>query len=987
MTSNKVWRRLAVGVVALLLCAGVVSAQGVSTGNLYGTAGDEQGSPLPGVTVTLSGPGAPRVQVSDASGGFRFLGLDPGNYSIKAELEGFSPVEYPRVNIRVAVNTTLEVQMSAAVEEVITVTSESPLLDERVSRTGTTVTQVELEKIPTARDPWAILSQTPGVVVDRINVGGNESGQQSVFAAPGGNSDNNTFAVDGVNITDMRALGSSPTYYDFDSFEEIQVTTGGTDVSIMTPGVQMNMVTKRGTNEWRGSARYLVTDGDWQSDPEISSGDVGPGQDVATVERLANRIDEIDEGGAEFGFPVWKDHLWGWVYKSENDIKNLVPGATGLISDRTILRGEGFKINAQIGGSNSAVFSTGEGDKIKFGRNAGPTRPPETTWTQTGPTDITKLEDTHVFSSNFFLTGMVYEVDGGFQLIPNGGLDADIFRDSGGVWHGSYLQQVIQNDNSGYRLDGSVFFNAGASAHELKFGGGFREAEAATVLQFPRNRYSYSCVFAGCDLVGGPFGAETGFAIVWRDGDRNADTQYTSAWIQDTLTVGNLTANLGLRYDLQEGENTPGSAPSATIGGVTLIPGLDYAGAPAPFEWETVSPRLGLTYAVGPERKTLVRANYARYVEQLGTATITRLSPANYRYAYGYFRDANLNIIMDPSEAASFRQLRSNFNPASPFFDPDITDPNLDPSISDALSLGLEHAFLPEFVGSASVSYGVGSDILDNTPSPGGQRLVCVGGTGAAAVCTGGVIRVVERDDWVVGTTTPEGTPVFRLRPGVRNTGGFFLTNGDRETEVLSVNLAATKRLSNRWMLRGYVNWNDSSWDVPNSFFDHNDPNRYLDPENDNADGGPVVEQSAASGNKAGVWLQSEWTFNLNGLYQVAPDRPWGFNVGGNLTARQGYPNPEFRTVANPGDGIGRNIRLADVGDARNDDVYTLDLHIDKEFRWNQLGFTVSADMFNALNDNTVVSRERSRTSSRFRHINETISPRIARLGLRISFN
>jgi len=135
------------------------------------------------------------------------------------------------------------------------------------------------------------------------------------------------------------------------------------------------------------------------------------------------------------------------------------------------------------------------------------------------------------------------------------------------------------------------------------------------------------------------------------------------------------------------------------------------------------------------------------------------------------------------------------------------------------------------------------------------------------------------------------------------------------------------------------------------------------------------------------VWLQSEWTFNINGLYQVAPDQPWGFNVGGNLTARQGYPNPEFRTVANPGDGIARNIRLADVGDVRNDDVYTLDLHIDKEFRFNQVGLTVGADVFNALNDNTVVSRERSRTSARYRHINETISPRIARLGLRVSFN
>jgi len=73
MTSNNAWRRIAVGVVALLLCAGVVSAQGVSTGNLYGTVEDEQSSPLPGATVTLAGVGAPRVQVTDAGGNFRFL--------------------------------------------------------------------------------------------------------------------------------------------------------------------------------------------------------------------------------------------------------------------------------------------------------------------------------------------------------------------------------------------------------------------------------------------------------------------------------------------------------------------------------------------------------------------------------------------------------------------------------------------------------------------------------------------------------------------------------------------------------------------------------------------------------------------------------------------------------------------------------------------------------------------------------------------------
>ncbi len=100
-----------------------------------------------------------------------------------------------------------------AVEDVITVMAESPLLDERRISTGATVSQTALEQIPSARDPYAVLQTAPGVLTDRINVGGNESGQQSAV-----------WAVDGAVIPDMKALDSSPAYYDFDAFEEMRTT-------------------------------------------------------------------------------------------------------------------------------------------------------------------------------------------------------------------------------------------------------------------------------------------------------------------------------------------------------------------------------------------------------------------------------------------------------------------------------------------------------------------------------------------------------------------------------------------------------------------------------------------------------------------------------------------------------------------------------------------------------------------------------------------
>src|SRR4029079_14598573 len=162
--------------------------------------------------------------------------LSPGTYGIKAELQGFSTVDYPNIVINVGRNTTIELSLSAAVEDGITVTAESPLLDEKSIRTGNTVSQTEVASIPSARDPWAVLQSTPGVLTDRINVGGNETGQQALYVGPGSGGDQAVWSLDGIVITDMTATGASPGYFDFDAFEEMQVTTGGSDASIATGG-------------------------------------------------------------------------------------------------------------------------------------------------------------------------------------------------------------------------------------------------------------------------------------------------------------------------------------------------------------------------------------------------------------------------------------------------------------------------------------------------------------------------------------------------------------------------------------------------------------------------------------------------------------------------------------------------------------------------------------------------------------------------------
>src|SRR5947209_748553 len=225
------------------------------TGNIYGRVQAKDGTALPGVTVTITGMGAPQSTVSDAQGNFRFLSLSPGSYTLKSELAGYGVSTRAGISVNVGRNADVTMTLNPSVAESITVTAEAPLLDVRKAGTAINVSKVELEKIPTSRDPWTILQQAPGVLVDRMNVGGNQSGQQSNYIGKGASVAQNTWNVDGVNITDEGATGSSPTYYDFDSFEEMQITTGGSDPRIQTPGVQLNMVTKRGTNDFRGSGR------------------------------------------------------------------------------------------------------------------------------------------------------------------------------------------------------------------------------------------------------------------------------------------------------------------------------------------------------------------------------------------------------------------------------------------------------------------------------------------------------------------------------------------------------------------------------------------------------------------------------------------------------------------------------------------------------------------------------------------------------------
>lgn len=981
--------------VVLLACLFAVSAFAqTQTGNIYGTVTDKEGAALPGVTVTLTGVGAPQTAVSDGAGRFRFLNLSPGTYSLRGELSGFGTATRGGVKVSLGSNADITMVLNPSLAETITVTAEAPLLDVRKAGTGSTVTKVELEQVPTSRDPWTVLQQAPGVQVDRMNVGGSQSGQQSVYLGKGAGSRENTWNVDGVNITDNGATGSSPTYYDFDSFEEMQITTGGSDPRIQTPGVQLNMVTKRGTNDFRGSGRYFYTPGSYQAEASVP-------EEAQGYLEATNEINYVRDYGAELGGPIWRDRIWFWGARADNKISNYGATLVGQTAspDNIILRNKNAKLNAQLWSSNSAVGFYNFGDKVRNARSLSTVRPFPTSWRQTGPGEIFKIEDTQIIGSTFYITGMWSKVTGGFGLFPNGGAgpDApDAWRGIDNVWHNTFLFYETVRPQKQYRADASKFFDVGDMNHELKFGFGYRNTPVSSESGWPGATQGYVRFRtpAACEQRGLPTGCYT--ANLYRDANKSYDTDYKDLYVGDTILLGNLTIQAGLRYDMQSSRNTESFSPANPVlgtpldldGGTAWLPDLQFNGDDQDLEWDSISPRIGVTWALGSEKQTLIRAGYNRYVSQIG-AVASLGSPFTY---YSYFilggNDTNGDLKAQRSELVNLLGF-GYVDPSNPAATVGATrlDYGMSPPTTDELILGFERQILTDFSVGVNFSHRRYSDLLETRyeKTQGGNDFYTsadfvVGGQAGGTITdpdSGKVYNMPQEPYYVLKDGVP--SPVYAV---VRN-------RPDYEQTYNGIELVATKRLSNRWMMRANLSWNDWQEDSgPDSFAD---PTRRLLSTGGCVGNcnGSVIERSAGSGAFSNVFINSEWSANVTGLYQL----PWDFSIGASFAARQGYPalyRDEVTTDANTS-GFS-DVILHEIGDARFENVYEFDVRLAKEFRFSRgMGLTLSADLFNAPNQRSVLQRETiiaydQEYSGNGDQISELQSPRVWRFGARFSF-
>ncbi|MDQ3068372.1 MAG: carboxypeptidase regulatory-like domain-containing protein [Acidobacteriota bacterium] len=529
-------RRILLTAGFLLVFTHSAYAQGV--GSIFGKVTDSSGAVMPGVTVTVAGTGLqqPRDAVTTETGAYQFPNIPIGTYSVTFELQGFKKATRPNIVIVAGFNAGIDQNLEIGqMTEEMTVSGAPPVVDTKRTTTGATFDAMILQNIPTARDPWQVINMTPGVIAG-LNVGGSSSGQQ-VGLASRGTTANVQWNVEGGSTTDLSS-NSSASYYNFDSLEQIQVINGGGDVSIQSSGLSINLITKSGSNIFKGSAV-----GTFENDAMQSTNVTEELFRTGTGGFLSgNPLTKITNVSFEYGGPIIKNKLWFWMNADHQDINvgilNFFDRDKGgdcvayaeaqrlgtlsgqiafndlqkvqdcLKNDKTTIYHLGGKVNFQLNSAHKFQYLLQGDNKSRNARGASATTAIEAATRQYSdpwkgfPQPTHSLTHTYVASDKLVFNNIYTFVRGGFFLdyqdydtcgdsrYNGSDSNADYTRDPSCLWN----QQQLSLRTTGYRsrsilasyqttrpshelkTDGTYFLSGKLGGdHSLKFGVGYRK--------------------------------------------------------------------------------------------------------------------------------------------------------------------------------------------------------------------------------------------------------------------------------------------------------------------------------------------------------------------------------------------------------------------------------------------------------------------------------------------------------------------------------
>jgi hypothetical protein len=957
---------------------------GQEFGAIKGVVKEANGYPLQGVAVTLTGSKIIKMsQVTKEGGNFRFLSLPVANdYSLKIELPGFKTVVHEQLAVDFGRDLNFEIIMEPSpISEEIVVQGKAPVIDTKRAQVGVNVGEEMIMSLPTARNPWVIMALVPGMLIDREDVGGNEGGQQSSYYGNGSAEDDNTWNIDGANITDNSALGAAPSYVNIASYEEIQVNYGNNDIKSQTGGVQVNIVSRRGGNRVSGMFYLDAEDKNWQAN------NVPPS--LRNIGYTAAGVNRVYLYGANVGGPLIRDKLWFFGSWGIQDIDKLTLSGS---SDKTWLQSGYARVDFQPTPTTRINGFLEYDSKLKWGRPMfGYTeQDADTLWNQTGPGYLWKgeLEQT---SGNLYVDAKVIFTNAGFYLIPAKGHRT---ADGSGPYFtlSQYPTRYLTGNTEDYGTNrNSIDLSANTTYFAEKFLGGNHEFKfgvdymTATTTSYSLYEGNIQLNYFGPDETM-PTG-QRWEAWLLRDYLVNDYFKRFSVYAQDTMTFGRVAINLGLRYD-QESSIVKNLNIPASPWLPQYMPAVKIDEFNPGVKWKVLSPRFSLSYDLTGEGKDILKLAFARYGSQSGNNLADFINPVGWTEIDLYWQDLNgdgrvtsnelfgydwdTGTLENPNDPAYWLYSSRTVNPEDPTsiaaknkFDPHFNSPLL-----DELTVSYEKELFADFAARLEFFY-----------------------------------KRRHREIWtqaMSGTGEIEGSDNYYLA-GRDDSTGFDYYGRDRRfayqyrtnhqkafDRYLGGELVFTKRLSGRWMLNGSVTYSDWRRYYKGEYLGVIDDLSYrsiynLGPNNQAYfDGGVVAPESGGSGSE-GVYVNSRWSAKLSGLYVL----PLGITLSGVVIARDGYPMRPYNIVNLPGIGD-ENIYGnpgGKFGDKRLPAFWIANFRVEKNVRVTDTSsVTLAFDAFNVTNSALSLKKEASLTASYYSRDLLILNPRVFRFGVRFNF-
>jgi hypothetical protein len=659
--------RLLITAMAWLLPS-IVSAQATLTG----TVKDSSGSVLPGVTVEATSPALPggvRTVVTDRSGVYRIIELSPGVYALSFTLPGFNVVKRTDVQLQGTAVVTIPIAMNVgALQETVTVTGETPVVDVQSVKRETVLDAEIIESVPGARTVGTLLNATPGLTVD--GNGAEATPTMTFFSARGGQTNEGRMAVNGLTVAAAFNGGGVSSYIlDTVNADETTVTVSGGMGESDTGGPVMNIVPRAGGNSFRGQVFSSYASAKMRSNNLTDELKAPP----ISINETPGIINAYDTSFTYSG-PIKRDRVWFLgSYRRLNTqtaVEGIVANANAgdltrwdWVADDTLparrQQGRAFyqmRASAQVTDKNRVNFSHEyqtrcEGSPLRRETSSGcNTR--GANWITSSGTTVSPEASTAYIDFPYWLTQatwtnpltnrilleagysrLSYDHAGGpGQLQPDGIFDIGVTESSTTINPATGLPYAPRS-GYGYRALSQYSDNwsnpnhwrASASyvtgSHNMKVG------YQGSFLINNTNRVRNPALLSYALTRGTP----TSFSIAipeWRTADR---TSVAAIFVQDTWTRNRLTLQGALRYD-RAWSYSPGGAE---FNGTPVTSAVN----PQTIQFETtksvdafndLTPRFGVAYDVFGNGRTAVKFNMGHYLDAAtNDSAYTRNNPAN----------------------------------------------------------------------------------------------------------------------------------------------------------------------------------------------------------------------------------------------------------------------------------------------------------------------------------------------------------------------